>query len=68
MADEALNTNTLSDEALARNGTEESSEGFGRGRFGMARFGHSSGYELEKEALASNSLSEEELSSSKIGS
>ncbi|MCK5211706.1 hypothetical protein KAJ89_03320 [Candidatus Parcubacteria bacterium] len=63
MAKEALQSNTFTKEARPMTGSLKSVSGFGRGAFGTARFGTSSGYEHDKEALQSNSKTKEALPS-----
>jgi len=63
MSKEALNTNSHTKEVLSANsftkeerlrvGKQKSDTGYGRGRFGVSRFGQVSGWELEKEPLNS---------------
>ena len=61
MAKETLATNTYTKEARPRTGKRKGK--FGIGFFGKARFGETSGFEIPKEALESNTLTKEALPS-----
>ena len=64
MSKEELKNNTFEKEARPTTGRLKSSQGFGRGVFGTAKFGQgATGYEQSKEALATNSHTKEVLSS-----
>lgn len=53
MAKEAKNIPTYNKEARPTSGKETSPHAFGIGRFGTAKFGHSTGFQTPKEALPS---------------
>ena len=53
MAKEDLATNSYTKEEKPRTGEKKSDTGYGRGRFGVSKYGQVSGYEMEKEPLPS---------------
>lgn len=50
---EVLTANSFTNEERPRTGEKKSATGYGRGVFGVSKYGQVSGYEMEKEPLKS---------------